>query len=173
MKIVIPGKPIAQGRPRLSKRGRFVSVYDPNSKEKKHIREQLESYKKPISFEYPRISFIFHLPIPKSIPKRELEVYNSGKLKHVKKPDIDNLIKLYLDCLDGIIIHADQKVSLGPCVKVYHPEPKVLIWIHETTKMLTHRESDLAFPDVLEFDEQNHVETACPLGLNNPIWSFG
>src|SRR6185503_16099005 len=105
-----------------------------------------------LSFQYPRITFLFHMPIPSSIRKRDVELYNSGTLKHDKKPDVDNLIKLYLDCLDGIAIHGDQKVSLGPCIKVYHPEPKTIIWIHETSQRLSPWELDVAFLGVEEHD---------------------
>ena len=83
------------------------------------------------------------MPIPKGIRKRDEELYNSGLVKHVKKPDVDNLVKLYLDCLDGIVLEGDQKVALGPCVKVYHPEPKTVIWVHETTHTLTPRDLDV------------------------------
>ena len=125
----------------------FVATYDPKAKEKKEIRHVLQSSMYSDSFDFPRISFLFHMPIPKSIRKRDVDSYHSGRLKHDKKPDVDNLIKLYLDCLDGIVIQGDQKVSLGPCLKVYHPEPKTIIWIHETTHTLSPWELDIAFLD--------------------------
>ena len=149
MKIVIPGVPVPQARMRHSNFRGFVTTYDPKAKEKKTIRRYLEGYSHGIPFDYPRISFLFHMPILKSIRKRDKELYESGLLKHDKKPDVDNLIKLYLDCLDGIIIQGDQKVSLGPCVKIYHPQPKTVIWIHETTQMLTQVELDEAYLDAV------------------------
>ena len=127
---------------RYRKIGNFVTTYDPNAKDKKRIRALLEPYRAIDAYCFPRISFLFHMPIPKSIRKRDIVLYNSGKLKHVNKSDIDNLIKLVLDCLDGIVIHGDQKVSLGPCIKVYHPEPKTIIWIRETESELQEWELD-------------------------------
>ena len=150
MKIIIPGVPVPQARMKHARIKGFITTYDPNAKDKKHIRAIVEDSKNPNTFDYPRISFLFHMPIPKSIRKRDVELYNSGKLKHDKKPDVDNLIKLYLDCLDGLVIQGDQKVSLGPCLKVYHPEPKTVIWIHETTHKLTPWELDSAFLDAEE-----------------------
>ena len=120
-------------------------TYDPKDKEKKAIRLTLETLKTGERFDYPRISFIFYMPIPKSITKRETPDYESGCLKHDKKPDVDNLIKLYLDCLDGIIIHGDQKVSLGPCIKIYDKDPKTVIYISETNRMLVPWELDHSF----------------------------
>ena len=157
MKITIPGTPVAQGRMRSRILKGFVITYDPNAKEKQAIREILRSKKlqqndgfqkireDEITYNYPRISFIFYMPIPKSIRKKDIELYNSGKLKHDKKPDVDNLIKLYLDCLDGIIIHGDQKVSLGSCIKLYDKEPRTVISINETRQVLEPWELETEF----------------------------
>lgn len=145
MKIVIPGNPIAQARMRHFSRGKFVQVYDPVAKEKKAIRHVFLPHEIRDHFKYPRVTFLFCMPIPKSILKRDIELYNSGRLKHIKKPDADNLAKLFLDCADGIVLCGDQKVSLGPCVKVYDPEPKTIMWIHETTCLLQDWELDVEY----------------------------
>lgn len=152
MKIIIPGVPIPQGRMRHRSLGKHVMTYDPKAKEKKAIREALMQVKDIPSFEFPRISFLFCMPIPKSTTKKQMAIYEKGNVKHDKKPDVDNLIKLYLDCLDGIIFHGDQKVSLGSSVKVYHMAPKTIIWINETTNMLEPRELD-TFLDAKESGE--------------------
>ena len=136
-------------------RGGFVQTYDPKAKEKKSIRLLLNAYAGSPSLDYPRISFLFHMPIPLSIRKKDQDLYASGKLKHDKKPDVDNLIKLYLDCLDGIVLEGDQKVSLGPCLKVYHPEPKTIIWLSETARTLDPWEMDNVFLDASESEIQS------------------
>jgi len=140
MRIIIQGNPVCQARMRHVSRGKFVQVYDPNSAYKKKIRSAL-SYDG-IKFERPRISFLFHMPIPKSTPKKLLPFYESGLLKHCKKFDVDNGVKLYLDILDGIYFDGDQAVSLGPCIKVYHKDPKTIIWIRETAEMMDLSELD-------------------------------
>lgn len=143
--IVIPGVPVSQARMKHRRIGNFVSTYDPKAKEKQKIRELLGRLLPSIhSYEYPRISFLFYMPIPASIPKKLRSDYESGLLKHDKKPDVDNLIKLYLDCIDGIAIQGDQKVSLGPCIKLYHPEPRTIIHIQETIQQLAAWETDIS-----------------------------
>lgn len=143
MKIILDGTPIAQGRPRLSKWG----VFDPNSNDKKRVKLQLAANVKRLDngfqfLQHPRISFVFHMPIPSGIPKWQKTLRESGIEKHTKKPDVDNLIKFYMDCLDGIAFEGDQKVTLGACVKLYHTNPKTIIWIDETTNVLNHWEVD-------------------------------
>lgn len=166
MKIIIKGEPVPQARARLYKRWGKHGVYDPNAKDKEIIREFLKCKADLHSqqFNYPSISFLFHMPIPKNLSKRVMSIYESGLLKHTKKPDVDNLVKLYLDCLDGIIIHKDQKVSLGSCVKVYHPEPKTIIWISEGSCFLDKRDLDVEFLDDLEFSKQISYELDFPCG---------
>lgn len=143
MKIVIDGEPIAQTRMRFSGRNGFSRVYDPRAKDKDAIKKLIKAqFLDHMKFEHPRVSFIFHMPIPKSTPKKLLPLYQSGTLKHEKKSDTDNFLKLYLDCLDTIVFEGDQKVSLGDCVKLYHPHPKTIIIIQETTQIITPPEVD-------------------------------
>lgn len=77
------------------------------------------------------------MAIPKSMNKRERGDALKGQLKHVKKPDVDNLIKLYLDVLTGIVWDDDNCVALGSAVKVYSNSPKTEIIIEETTPFIT------------------------------------
>lgn len=145
MRLKIPGIPVAQTRAKFSGRNGIGRMYDPREKEKRHIKAfiQSEFQKSGLNkFEYPRVSFVFHMPIPKSLPKKEVFLYQSGLLKHTKKPDTDNFIKLYLDCMDEIMFEGDQKVSLGNCVKLYHPIPKTLIFVEERNASITQQELD-------------------------------
>jgi len=186
MKLVIDGDPLAQARLRHFTRGGITRIYDPDTKEKMKIKHLMtNSYTKKLML-HPRVSFVFHMPIPKSIPKKWLKLYESGLLKHEKKPDIDNLIKPYMDCMDGITYDGDQKVQLGPCIKVYHPHPKTIIIMNETTQILSPLEvdpmtwyalygeesgkcsfaemvslSDSYTPDSLEFEQSFHKTFPC------------
>ena len=144
MKIILPGEPISQARMRHRSTGSFVLTYDPNAKEKKEVRHFLQKHATSF-FKFPRISFIFEMPIPKSLPKKTIKLYQSTTVKHTKKPDIDNLIKFYLDCLDGIFFEGDQHVSLGPSYKVYSNNPQTIIVIDETSQNLTLQETDFLF----------------------------
>lgn len=152
MKIILPGDPVSQIRMKLSSRGKFAHLYDPRSKEKKDIVNQL-SKKRQLIFQHPRVSFIFHMAIPKSVPKKLLPLYLSGLLKHEKKPDGDNLAKLYLDTMDQMFFEGDQKVSQGPAIKLYHPFPKTIIWLTETEQLLSEQEVDPQMWNFLTYSE--------------------
>lgn len=81
--------------------------------------------------------FWFYMPIPKSMGRTERALAHQGFLKHTKKPDVDNLIKLYLDVVSGIVFDDDNCVSLGSAIKVYSLNPRTEIYIEETDKILT------------------------------------
>ncbi len=143
MKLIIPGEPVCQIRMKFSGRNGIGRVYDPREKQKRDIKSYIANSVGCIHhFTHPRISFIFHMPIPKSIPRKFVALYNSGLLKHEKKPDVDNFIKLYLDCMDGILFEGDQKVQLGSSVKLYHPIPKTIVLLSEEAQTLSPREVD-------------------------------
>lgn len=80
------------------------------------------------------------MPIPKSMSRRDRADAEKGYLKHIKKPDVDNLIKLYLDVLSGTALNDDNAVSIGTAVKVYSSRPRVEIYIEETEKQVTMNE---------------------------------
>lgn len=162
MKIVIKDVPCAQKRMKVSSRGGFSRVYDPSAKEKNKIKAEIKKQSDLELFDHPRVSFIFHMPIPASLPKKKAKTLQSGKIKHEKKPDVDNFIKLYLDCMDGILFEGDQKVTLGNCVKLYHPEPKTIIFIQEKQEQLSPDElDDLIRAEV--FDESIPSQTVAQL----------
>ena len=143
MKLIIPGEPIAQIRMKYSGRNGIGRIYDTRQKQKKELKSFIaDKFSNNNCFHHPRVSFVFHMSIPKNIPKYLLPVYQSGLLKHEKKPDVDNFVKLFLDCLDEICFQGDQKVSLGNCLKLYHPYPKTIVIISETEQTLTPLEVD-------------------------------
>lgn len=169
MKIVIPGIPVPQARMRHFGKGNFVRLYDPKAKEKTAIRGQLERFKQEKEISYPRLSFIFYMPIPSSIPKKLRPLYESERLKHDKKPDADNLIKLYLDCLDGIVLQGDQKVSLGGAIKIYSPNPRTIVYINEMQNQVTSQEIDCIFL----FSEEHDIPSFSEKDFQHDFYTLG
>lgn len=152
LKLVLTGNPTPQARMRIWKRGRKTMVYDPCAAIKKSLRDQVKDQithmplmKMPKN---PRITFWFQMPIPKSMTKKEREIANAGNLKHRKKPDVDNLIKLYLDVLSGLVFEDDNCVSLGSAIKIYSQTPKTVIYIQETNETLSRDEIDIGSNEI-------------------------
>lgn len=141
MRIEIPGEPAQQQRMRHFVRGGFAQVYDPDKKEKDFLKSYLESfltenYPEYVFPKYPKISFYFYCSIPKSFPKKNLELAKKGFVRKITKPDTDNYIKLYLDCMNKILLQDDCQAIIGDAEKFYHAEPKTIIYIDECEEII-------------------------------------
>ena len=119
-KYIILGDPRPQGRPRFFKRGNFVGAYDPKESRdcKQTLAAQLAAQDpvfieqgKPVSLD---IEFVFSRP--KSLPKKVED--------HVKKPDLDNLVKAFTDSAKGILWHDDSQVVQMTVRKVTAQPPR-------------------------------------------------
>lgn len=161
MKIVIDGVPCAQKRMKSSGKNGFVRIYDPSAKDKIHIRAEIKKQADLELFDHPKVSFVFYMPIPASVTKKQRLSQEQEIVRHEKKPDVDNLIKLYLDCLDGILFEGDQKVSLGNCIKLYSPRPRTVILLEETTENVSLQELDVLVRDLI-FSARSSLEIPFP-----------
>lgn len=142
MIVVIPGIPIPQTRHRHRKlnNGR-VMVYDPLARDKVLLKREFEALIENLihpfeQFKMPCISFDFHMPMPRSYPVKKRKQMDTTMLRHLVKPDVDNLVKFYLDCMNGIFFHDDKTISLGGAFKFYSSDPHVEIYISEQSETI-------------------------------------
>jgi len=121
------GYPVAQGRPRAFKTpAGFVRVYDPENS-----RDWKRTVQSQVIAEWPRgtppfdcavtLELVFHLPRPKSLPKKVVH--------HTKRPDLDNLAKAVKDALRSIVYRDDSLVVELHVRKVFGERPGVEIRI--------------------------------------------
>lgn len=145
IKIIIPGTPIPQARPRLGKYG----VYDPKASDKKKVISYIKSsYKLQDCIDnFPlAIKMTFFMPFPKASSKAYIqENYNNS---HIKKPDIDNLAKFYLDIMKGFVYTDDSLVAKICLQKVYSTEPKTVINISKDMILDTINEHVLCYKEL-------------------------
>ena len=126
--ITIPGKPIAQARPRFARRGKFVVTYSSQETEAGKTWLEIKSQwaRKPL--DCPVVVFMtFTCPIPLSKPKKWKEGAKAGEIKHTKKPDLDNYAKFYSDCMNGLVWVDDSQVYELALEKRYGDEPRTVI----------------------------------------------
>ncbi len=136
IEVIAYTEPIPKGRPRFRIFRGHVSTYTPT---KTAIYEKLiaETYKDQAQcFQFSReqalnVRLRFGLGIPKSTSKYKVKEMLAGLSKHIKKPDIDNLIKSVLDALNGIAWEDDAQIVRVTASKVYTNVPFVSITINE------------------------------------------
>lgn len=118
----IRGIPKAQARPRKGKGGHF---YDPSKVYKDNITAQLLLQNPHYIAEGGiTVNLLFNLPRPKSLKK--------SVINHVKKPDIDNLVKSVLDAAKGIVWRDDSQIVILHAMKRYTAvEPGINMTVNE------------------------------------------
>lgn len=124
MNLTINISPVACSRPRVSKFGTYYAK--PYQQYKTELTWLLKSLYRGNLLSGPIIikRLVFFMPIPKSLSmKRKLAL---DGLYHTSKPDLDNLIKGFLDCANGILIEDDSMIcAIENCQKIYSFAPRI------------------------------------------------
>lgn len=76
-----------------------------------------------------KCEFLFFMPIPKATSIKKRDQMYLGELRPVCKPDMTNLIKLYEDCLQGVVIKNDSTIVEYRAEKRYSEYPLTQIRI--------------------------------------------
>ncbi len=127
-KFIIPGEPVAKGRPKLSRYGTYTPK---KTKEyEKHIREEWKKngYKEPLRGAI-KVDIIFHKGVPKSDSKAVRMKKILGQIKPTVKPDLDNYIKAVLDGLNGLAWVDDSQIVEITASKEYSEKPRTEVMI--------------------------------------------
>ena len=129
--LKISTKPLSQKRHKARRAGNRIFIYDPSSKDKIDFKKECLGFvpKHPLEGAI-SVSMVFTMPRPKSH-------YRTGKFAHilkddapslhVNKPDIDNIIKFYLDAMTGNFWKDDCTICTIEASKVYDKEGVVEI----------------------------------------------
>jgi len=130
--IRIDEKPVAQPRVKARRQGSFIRMYTPNNADswKKAVGDALNGYKD-IKLEGPiELRAVFCLPRPQNLNrKRDPDDF----FPHIRKPDLDNLIKSTMDAITDKGIWGDDRqvwhieASKYVCGKKEEPYAKLII----------------------------------------------
>lgn len=154
--VVIEGNPIQKKRHRCSCIGGKPHSYDPQIKEDMHgvkaqmqiaLKQALESCDKEMVIEASKLAkvesfavdLIFVFGINDRSATDQQRALNKARkwniIEHNIKPDLDNLIKFYLDCATGIFWKDDSQISSLTAYKQYGFKPRVILMINPLEKM--------------------------------------
>lgn len=112
--FTIPGKPVGKGRPRFARRGNFVSAYTPEKTASfENLVRLFASHEVggrplvtgPIEL---GVSVFISPPASWSAKKRSKAIL-SGE-RPTTKPDLDNIVKLIGDALNGVLYEDDKQI---------------------------------------------------------------
>lgn len=130
--FIIFGNPISKKRARYGRYG----VYTEKStvEYEKHIRHIARESMLGLEVVQNSVSIILevYFNIPDSWSNTKKEAAKSGLIKHVTKPDIDNIGKTVLDALNKIVYKDDNQVNSLYIYKQYSDTPRIEVsvrWI--------------------------------------------
>jgi Holliday junction resolvase RusA-like endonuclease len=132
---LVEGTPVGKGRPRFARRGNFVSTYSPTKTRdyedliKDAARKAMgsnELLETPVT-----VAIYITVPIPSSYSKKRTEACLSGSERPIKKPDIDNIAKCFLDAMNEIVYKDDTQVLTLHITKVYGTVGMVEVMVKE------------------------------------------
>lgn len=135
MKLVFEIEPVEQARPRATRMGRGIRLYDPKkvSVYKKQLGMMCRFQYKQAPLAGPlKVEMNFFRHVQSSVSKKELKLRLSGSHRPVVKPDTDNYIKSTLDGLNGLLWEDDNQIVDLVAHKYYSDKPRVEI---EVTKL--------------------------------------
>ncbi|MCA8502179.1 RusA family crossover junction endodeoxyribonuclease [Burkholderia multivorans] len=129
--FVVPGKPVAKGRPRFVRRGPHVRTYTPEPTERYENLVKIaaraamrddEPYAGPV-----RLIVDIGVPIPASWSEKRQRAAAAGAIGATKKPDADNVVKALKDGMNGVVYGDDGQVVNLWVSKRYATTPGVRI----------------------------------------------
>lgn len=127
-------EPVEQARPRATRFGRTIRMYDPPkvSKFKKELHQLAKmGYKdEPLDGQI-EVDVWFYRPVQKSLSKKERARRLSGECRPTVKPDLDNYIKSALDGLNGVLWTDDARIVDLHAHKYYSDRPRIEITVRE------------------------------------------
>jgi Holliday junction resolvase RusA-like endonuclease len=133
--FVVPGPPIAKGRPRVALRNGRAMAYTPARTVRYEstvalLASQAMAGRPPVA-EPVELSVVADFPIPASWAKKRRQDAAEGRLAHGHRPDADNVSKAVLDGLAGIVLTDDALVATLYVEKRYAETPGVHVVVRK------------------------------------------
>ena len=135
--IIIEGTPGYKERVRLNRR--TLTLYTPSAT-KDYEKLIGDCFQKCCDQKFEgalSVSITAVMPIPKSVSKKVRQDMLSQKVLPTKKPDIDNIIKIIFDGLNGIAFDDDKQIVEVSAKKIYGARPQVVVAIKDFEDGLT------------------------------------
>lgn len=134
-------EPVEQARPRATRFGKGIRLYDPKKvtvfkqqlgmlARQQMLDRGLEPYDGPLE-----VCMEFYRPVQESISKTERARRLSGVHRPTVKPDLSNYIKALEDGLNGIIWIDDNRIVQIVAEKKYSDRPYIVIEVNKVDEV--------------------------------------
>ena len=134
LKFTVKGDPVPQGRPRATRIGNKITMYDPKKSRdyKKLVSTSVDSQYKgePLQNALEMTIDIYRF-IPKSTTKKNRGLIENNLYRPIVKPDVTNIAKGVEDALNGILYKDDSQIVDLRIRKYYSDNPRIEIEVKE------------------------------------------
>ena len=133
-------EPVEQARPRATRMGKGIRLYDPKKvtvykKQLGYLSRQAMQERGLEPFDGPlEVCMEFYRPVQASLSKKERARRLSGVHSPTVKPDLSNYIKALEDGLNGIIWVDDNRIVQIVAEKKYSDRPRIVIEVNKVDK---------------------------------------
>ena len=132
-------EPVEQARPRATRMGKGIRLYDPKKvtifkrqlgmlAKQQMLNRGLEPFDGPLE-----VCMEFYRPVQASLSRKERARRLSGVHRPTVKPDLDNYIKSTSDALNGILWADDNLIISLEAKKFYAEKPHLTVEIRRPT----------------------------------------
>lgn len=139
MRFEFDVEPVEQARPRATRFGKGIRLYDPKKvtvfkrklgmlAKQQMLDRGLEPFDGPLE-----VCMEFYRPVQASLSRKERARRLSGVHRPTLKPDLDNYIKSTSDALNGIIWVDDNLIVSLQAEKFYSERPHLVVEIRRST----------------------------------------
>lgn len=129
--LVIPGEPVAKGRPKLGTvNGHAMAFTPPKTRRYEDIVRQtaVREWNRPLLADVPiYLRATFARGIAASWPRKKREAALANTLRPTGRPDLDNMLKAITDGLNGVVYLDDALIVEITATKMYAAEPLVAV----------------------------------------------
>jgi Holliday junction resolvase RusA-like endonuclease len=132
IQFTVYGTPVAQGRPRFSSQSGFTRAYDPKKSKdfKQYVKLVASEHRPKTLLEGPlQLSVKVYKPSLKSFSKKKKAAAESGELRPVTKPDVDNYVKGIKDACNKVLWKDDSQVVDLHVSKWYSEIPRIEVML--------------------------------------------
>jgi Holliday junction resolvase RusA-like endonuclease len=131
IKLIIPGAPVGKGRPRVCHTHTFTPQKTRDYEDLVRKIYIIGNYGKQLEGQLcMRIKAYYE--IPKTASKNTIQGMTTGLIRPTIKPDIDNVIKIIADSINGLAYRDDKQIVGIQAEKWYSTEPRVEVEIWQT-----------------------------------------
>lgn len=135
VQFIVPGQPVAKGRAKAARRGKFITMYTPvktvNYEGLVAHSAQVAMAGRELIQGAVSVELDIRLMIPASWSAKRRAAAVRGEIGAISKPDIDNIFKACADGMNGVIYKDDVQIVQTTQKKRYALTPGVVVIVRE------------------------------------------